>query len=250
MELQEIVERYAEAIEEVDAGAPLGGQNPRTKDTYAPSFKSLSETKAVPEIDAAWDLLHPGEFKTPALERVSVKYPAVKRAKCDHVFSVDDAPDGQEEWGIEVKKIEFIGNNGKRNDFGVSKMLSPYLKDRGLLHDAVRLREYGFTKRVAVIGYAFDYDEDSCAQAEALHGPSETIANMRQVLRDNGGTLRARPLIEFTDAILGLRGYLRGPRAQEYFSAPRSPTGGPGTVFGFEIRRPSLEPDFDPRHPW
>ena len=130
-------------------------------------------------------------------------------------------------------------------------MLSPYLKDRGLLHDAARLREHGFTRRVAVLGYTFDYDYDSCDKAAELHPQAtDVIRNVRQVVKKNGGSLRARPLIEFTDAILNLRGYLRGPRAESRFTAFRHPAGGYGVVYGWEIRRPQLEPDYDPRHPW
>ncbi len=251
MDLQQIVERYARAIEYVDAHTDIARANPRTGEIYRTSFKALPETEAVAGIDAAWDLLHPGELVSPKDQRTGVKYPGVARAKCDHVFTTVGTAGPGEEWGVEVKKIEFIGNNGNNNDFGVGKMLSPYLKDRGLLHDAARLREHGFTRRVAVIGYTFDYDAATCDEAERLHPKaSGTIANMRSVVRKNGGSLRPRQLIEFTDAILGLRGYLRGPRAQAEFLAFRSPTGGHGVVFGWEIRRPQLEPEYDTRHPW
>lgn len=251
MQLQQVLERYAEAIELVDDTTDTSRANPRTGEVYRPAFKTLAERHAVDEIDAAWDALHPGELLTGPKDRIGVKYPSIKRARCDHVFSTE--PGDDEEWGIEVKKIDFVGNNGKGNDFGVGKMLSPYLKDRGLLHDAIRLREYGFTRRVAVVGYTFDYDTESCDEAEVLHPSAdslEVIANVRNVLRGNGGSLRPRTLIEFTDAILGLRGYLRGPRAQAPFTAFRHPAGGHGVVFGWEIRRPQLEPDYDPRHPW
>ncbi|MDO7868176.1 hypothetical protein [Nocardioides jiangxiensis] len=251
MELQDIVNRYAEAAEYIDLETDVERANPRTGEVYHVSFKSLAETKAVDAIDAMWALLHPGELITPADERVGVKYPKVARAKCDHVFTVDATDDGSAEWGLEVKKIEFIGNNGGANDFGVGKMLSPYLKDRGLLHDAARLRQYGFTKRVGVIGYAFGYDEASCDEALTLHPEAATtIAAMKVVVRRNGGTLYPRPLIEFTDAILGLRGYSKGPRVETAFTAFRSPTGGHGVFFGWEIRRPWLEADYDERHPW
>ena len=66
----------------------------------------------------------------------------------------------------------------------------------------------------------------------------------------NGGSMTIRPLLEFAESILGLRGYLRGSRAQAEFTAWRHPAGGRGLVFGWEIRRPELEPDYDPRHPW
>lgn len=251
VELDEIVQRYAEAMEFIDLETDVIRANPRTGEIYHSSFKSLSESKAVDAIDAMWDQMYPGELLTPPDARIGVKYPDVKRAKCDHVFSTDSLNPPEPEWGIEVKKIEFIGNNGKNNDYGVGKMLSPYLKDRGLLHDAARLQKYGFTRRVAVIGYAFNYDEDSIATALASHPDESTVIDeIAAVVRTNGGTLYARPLIEFSDAILGLRGFVKGPRSQRTFEAFRSPTGGNGVVFGWEIRRPEREPHYDERHPW
>lgn len=250
MELQQIVERYAEAIEHADAVLHAPSANTRTGKTYLPGFKSLGEPAALAAIDSSWELMHPGER---ALSRLGVQYPRLNsHAKCDHVLTTDSLgiPD---EWGIEFKRIQFVGDNGKGNDFGVTKVLSPYLKDRGVLHDAARLREYGFTARIAVVGYSFDYDRESIQEARQLHTDPvacEVIENVEGVVVKNGGTLRTRPLIEFADAILVLRGFTTGPRAQATFNAPRHPAGGRGVVFGWEIRRPELEPDYDPRHPW
>lgn len=172
----------------------------------------------------------------------------------DHIMTTDGIRRRNEppEWGIEVKRLQFVGDNGRNGDHETAKMLSPYLKDRGVLHDALRLREYGFTSRVAVVGYGFDYDELSVDHAATLHttGPAAlTVSNIRSLVRLNG-PLYYRPLIEFADAILRLRGWTIGPRAEAFFQAWRHPSGGTGVVFGWEIRRPHLEPDFDPRHPW
>ncbi len=252
MELQAVVERYAEAIEHVDATTTQAGANARTGVVYQAGFKSLNEEPALEAIDAAWEVLHPGERQ---VHRVSVQYPGLPAtAKCDHVVTTDGLVLGEEdEWGIEVKRLQFVGDNGKRNDYATTKTLSPYLKDRGMLHDAARLREYGFTRRIAVVGYCFDYDSASLAEAESRHdspASREVIAEVRKVLASNGGAVRTRPLIEFADAILVLRGMTTGPRAQAEFEAWRHPAGGRGVVFGWEVRRPQREPDYDPRHPW
>lgn len=250
--MQEIVERYAEAIEHVDEHHNAVGANARTGVVYQAGFKSMNEEPALAAIDAAWEALHPGERQ---VHRVTVQYPDLPAtAKCDHVITTDGAAFGEEdEWGIEVKRLQFVGDNGKRNDYATTKVLSPYLKDRGLLHDALRLREYGFTRRVAVVGYCFDYDAASLDRAEEIHDSPvgrDVIREIRGVLRSNGGALRTRPLIEFADAILVLRGMTTGPRAQAEFQAWRHPAGGRGVIFGWEIRRPQREPDYDPRHPW
>lgn len=248
MELQQIVDRYAEAITYVDGTSTEAGVNRRTGVTYQVGFKSLDELPAVQAIDAAWESLHPGERR---VHQTCVPYPDVARAACDHVVTTDGDVDS-DEWGIEIKRLQFVGDNGKRNDYATTKTLSPYLKDRGMLHDAARLREYGFTRRIAVVGYSFDYDAISLQEATRRHGlPSRAvIAEIGKVLASNGGALRTRPLIEFADAILVLRGFTTGPRAQAEFEAWRHPAGGRGVVFGWEIRRPHLEPDYDPRHPW
>ena len=250
MDLQEIVERYARAIEHVDANIETSGVNTRTGVIYRPGFKTLNEEPAVDALDDAWEHLYPGERTHRAMK---IRYPDLPAtAKVDHVISTDGLLDGEHEWGIEVKRLQFVGDNGKGNDYATAKVLSPYLKDRGMLHDALRLREYGFTRRIAVVGYSFDYDAASLAKARDLHTSTEaqhTLDQIAAVIRNNG-PLRTRPLMEFADAILGLRGFTTGPRAQADFEAWRHPAGGRGVVFGWEIRRPKREPDYDPRHPW
>ncbi len=250
MELQQIVERYAEAIEYVDQEDQILRANARTGVFYHPGFKSLDERPAVSAMDEAWEHLHPKERQS---SMISVPYPRVARAACDHVFTTDGLRMEADEWGIEVKRLQFVGDNGKRNDFATTKVLSPYLKDRGMIHDALRLREYGFTRRVAVVAYSFDYSRVLCLQSKSRHTSQESAAvldEIAKVIEVNGGHLRTQPLIEFADAILGLRGLTIGPRAEARFEAWRHPAGGRGVVFGWEIRRPQFEEDYDPRHPW
>ena len=250
MELQRIVDRYAEAIERVDATIATTGVNTRTGVIYQVGFKSLNEEPAVDAIDDAWEQLHPGER---SLHAMKVRYPGLPAStKVDHVITTDLGGQPEPEWGIEVKRLQFVGDNGKRNDYATAKVLSPYLKDRGMLHDAARLKEYGFTRRIAIVGYSFDYDSTTIADATAQHSSVSARATIREIgkIVKISGPLRIRPLMEFADAILGLRGYTSGPRAQADFDAWRHPAGGRGVVFGWEIRRPELEPDYDPRHPW
>lgn len=163
-----------------------------------------------------------------------------------------DEPQDEPEWGMEVKRLQFAGDNGKRNDYATAKVLSPFLKDRGVLHDAARLKHYGFTRRIAVLGYCFDYDSQTIAEARRRHSSPQALSTIREIEKivQSNGPLRIRPLVEFADAILGLKGWSAGPRAQATFEAWTHPAGGHGTVFGWEIRRPELEVDYDPRHPW
>lgn len=252
MELQQIVERYAACLEHVDATTTVLGVNRRTNEVYQPGIQPMTESVVVPLLDQAWEHLRPGERQ---LRQTEVSYPTKEvpsTTKLDHVMTTDGLLDECAEWGIEIKRLQFVGDNGKNGDHETAKMLSPYLKDRGVLHDALRLREYGFTRRIAVVGYGFEYDEQSLENAAALHttGPAATtVKNIRAIVKNNG-PLHFRPLIEFADAILRLRGWTIGPRAESFFEAWRHPSGGIGVVFGWEIRRPQLEQDYDPRHPW
>lgn len=249
MELRGVVERYAEAIQYVDKSSTHVSANARTGVVYQPGAKSMSESTLVRELDEAWEYLHPGERQ---LHRLDVPYPGLpSTAKADHVITTDGDL-RRDEWAIEVKRLQLVGDNGKRNDYATTKVLSPYLKDRGMLHDAARLREYGFTRKVAIIGYCFEYDTSSIALARAKHTSPDAMAVIDAIEATvrSSGPLRIRPLVEFADAILGLRGFTKGPRAEAGLEAWRHPAGGKGLVFGWEIRRPQLEPDFDPRHPW
>lgn len=252
MELQHIAERYAECLAYVDATTNVVGVNRRTKATYQPGIQPMTESVVVPLLDDAWEHLHPGERH---LRETEVDYPTDEvpsTTKLDHVMTTDGLLEEAPEWGIEVKRLQFVGDNGKNGDHETAKMLSPYLKDRGVLHDALRLRAYGFTRRIAVIGYGFDYDESSLSHAATLHKTglaATTVKNIRAIV-NSSGPLHYRPLIEFADAILRLRGWTIGPRAEASFEAWRHPSGGTGIVFGWEIRRPRLEADFDVRHPF
>lgn len=259
MELQQIVDRYAECLAHVDATTTVVAtwRNAGTR-PYQPGIQPMVEEVVVPLLDQAWEELYPDEREVHVAQ---IPYPTTEvpsSARVDHIITSNefiDANDGvlgDDEWGIEIKRLQFVGDNGKNGDHEVAKVLSPYLKDRGMLHDALRLRQYGFTERIAVVGYGFDYDVASLAHAATLHtGPTatETIGNIAALVRGNG-PLYNRPLIEFADSILRLRGWTIGPRAEASFEAWKHPSGGKGIVFGWEIRREWLEPDHDKRHPW
>jgi hypothetical protein len=252
VELQEIVERYAACLSYVDATTTVVGVNRRTRETYQPGVQPMTESVVVPLLDAAWEELYPGERQ---FRETEVNYPTEEvpsTTKLDHIMTTDEVPDEPHEWGIEIKRLQFVGDNGKNGDHETAKMLSPYLKDRGVLHDALRLREYGFTRRISVVGYGFNYDTSSLAYAATLHTTPVAVATVKNIraIVNNNGALHYRPLIEFADAILRMRGWTRGPRAEASFEAWRHPSGGTGTVFGWEIRRPHLEADYDARHPW
>lgn len=250
MELRDILGRYAEGFVAIDAEVINDQANHRTGEVYHPGFYALHEKDAVEEIDLWWAETYPEEFPGPEYHQVGVRYPNIPYAKCDHVFSTDGDP-GIPEWAVEIKRIQLVGNNGNNNDYNVSKMLSPFLKDRSLIHDVLRMRENPIARRHAVVGYAVNYDTETIARAAELHPERAVeIANMSAVCRKNGGTLYVKPLLDFADGILQVRSLVTGPRQEARFEAWQHPCGGRGVVFGWEVRIPSLEPDYDPRHPW
>lgn len=251
MDLEEVVQRYAAGLAALDLDTQPERANQRTGEFYKPGIKSLREPQVVKAVNEWWGSNFPADFNDPTVPRLGVRYPTMATpTKCDHVFTTD-GDDSSPEWAIEWKNVVLIGDNGKRNDYTTGKILSPYLKDRSLLHDVARLRTYPLARRHAVVGYGFDYSLESCQEAHSRFPEhSETISNIEEVCRENGGSLSMRPLLDFAESILYVRGLVSGPRSQAPFYAWAHPAGGHGMVFGWEVRRPETESDFDPRHPW
>ena len=235
MELSEIVDRYAQAINAID-NMPLPGRiNQRTKQRYLPGVKSMLEVDLIEHIAAAWETQHPSDFDFPGANRTQIPYPGQRRNKCDHVLTTDGVV-GDPEWAVEAKYLHLVGDNGKRNDFAVTKALSPYLKDRSLYHDVVRLRETPMARRQAVIVISFNYSSQTCEEALRLHpSESERVHEIAETCRTNGGTLSVKPLIDFADGILRVRQLVQGSYTVSHFNAPRHPCGGTGVVVGWEI---------------
>ena len=242
MELQTIIERFAEGLKAVDASTQTNTRNDRTGEDYIKGVKTLREKSFVEELVKWWLETYPSDFQPENAIAREVDYVGIPRAKCDLVFSSDGSPLSTPEWSIEVKHIALVGNNGKNNDYGPQKILSPYLKDRSLIHDIERLRSHGMGTRRAVIGYSFAYNFESCAEAELKH-PNHLgyVRNMRDVCRKNDpihGELSALPMIEFADEIF-LNKHLVNPAiTKEFHDAWRHPCGGSGHIFGWEVLVP------------
>jgi hypothetical protein len=132
-----------------------------------------------------------------------------------------------------------VGNNGKNNDFGVAKILSPYLKDRSLIHDILRLRDFGTGRHKAVVGYCFEYSFDSCEEALKHHmGQSEYINNIHDVCHRNDpidGKYSVIPMIEFADEIFQSKGLVKPVLFTKFSGAWRHPCGGDGYIFSWEL---------------
>lgn len=240
MELADILIRFAEGIIEVDRTTTHTSANRRTGEVYLPGVKTLSERKFIEEFASWWLTKYPNDFNPTNGLQIEVPYPNIARAKCDLVISPVGTSLSLPEWAIEVKHIALVGNNGKNNDFGVAKILSPYLKDRSLVHDIERMRSSGISKRKAVIAYSFEYNKQTCAQALVLH-PLQTdiVGNIKEVCRLNDPVNSEYPLLplaQFADEIFQSNNLVTQLQVQDFSGAWRHPAGGNGKVFGWELK--------------
>jgi hypothetical protein len=127
-----------------------------------------------------WALTHPDDFSGFSEDWFEVSYP-VGRGKCDLVLRGNGfKPEfglAAYEWGIENKYVRFIGDNGKNNDYGVTKVVSPYRKDRSSVLDAERLKTFTTAERKAVLMYGFEFNSESHSLALAWCDAHENEGN-------------------------------------------------------------------------
>ncbi len=242
MDLPDILNRFAEGIVAVDSSTTRISRNQRTGVTYMPGVKTLAERKFVEELVTWWKTTYPNDFHPPKSIKKEVKYPNIPRAKCDLVLGFDGINLATAEWAIEVKHIALVGNNGKNNDYGVAKILSPYLKDRSLFHDLDRLRTSSIGTRRAVVAYSFEYDRLTYSQGLQIHSNQKTVLeNIKSVCERNDphhGEYHVLPLAQFADDIFQSKKIVGPMEVQNFTSAWRHPAGGNGKVFGWELLQP------------
>ena len=199
----------------------------------------MREVSTVKEVLDWWKQKYPKDFNDLGNVKNSFPYPNTKKAACDIVFSSDGQTLKNPEWAIEVKHISFLGDNGKNNDFNVQKMLSPYLKDRSLIHDIHRLKNDPIGRKQAVIGYCFNYDFLICDEALNMHPThSGRIKEMRKVCKKNNektGELNVKEIIDFANQIFSTHNLARNFTQASFNGAWRHPCGGNGTIFAWEV---------------
>lgn len=250
MELKDIVARIAEGLPAVDSVTKTVTVGNRKTDratgmlmpgkTFLPGVKTMKEPQFISELVDWWKVAHPEDFSPALAIRTEEPYPDLPTGNdCDIVFSTDNSPLSKPEWAIEIKHISFCGDNGIKNDHGVQKMLSPYRKDRALIHDIERLAASPLGAKKAVIGYCFDYSYQACDEAITRHPAEETrIKNLRATCKENdpvNGILNVGPLVDFADTIFRKEGIVKSHARQVFVGAWRHPCGGDGTIFGWEV---------------
>ena len=242
MELKLILERLAVALDHVDKTTDIINESNKGH-RYLPSFFSLREQQQVKLLLTAWSELFPEDFGSFNLE---VKYPTNKRTNCDVcLFSTDQILTADNllfDWALELKYLRFVGDNGKKNDFGVGKAVSPYLHESSSVLDAYRLskeiHQDQLAKRAAVIMYGFEYGDDVIEHADRI---CESIGNygrsksLKQTIKTFGGTLTLNPIIPLFDLAAGQHTKLSPAEVVEFGPLSRHPCALRGKFIGWEI---------------
>lgn len=243
VELNQIVARLATAIPAIDARTARIESNSRTGAIYGRGVPTLSEPHLCEEFRQWWLASHPDDF-SPAGACLDEQSYATIRGNCDLILSSSGLKwPRQPEWAIELKRIQLVGDNGKNNDYGLAKVLSPYLKDRSMLHDAERLSTSWLSSRVAIVAYGFEYDSTTLKAASGHHPTAqEQIENLSTVCRrNNPATLSygVTPMLEIADAYFRHRDLVIDRAEAAFMDAWRHPCGGRGRVVAWEIRHPA-----------
>jgi hypothetical protein len=144
--LPQFITDFAKGIELADALKPVSKK-------WQPGIGPHDERDVVrlvmERLSAQWPVLY-GEYTR---EKV---YPQSHQA-CD--LCLGSAPEF--EWAIEFKPLRMLGDNGDfptgRDD--VSKILSPFAKQRSALTDCTKLVNSGLGHQRAIVIYAYEWDD-------------------------------------------------------------------------------------------
>ncbi len=193
-----IASRFIEALKFVDTHTTTVTHS-RQGTPYLQGIQSMNERDTVREVVEYWKNNFPYDFVPPKTCLTEHPYPESKAKKADILFeslAIESSNEiDPEKWAVEAKRFQFVGDNGKNNDFGVAKMFSPYLKDHSLAHDAKRLAESSVAERKTVLVYGFEYDRRVIKQAMRQH-PTE-IARIREIERVCRNNNPENPSINF-----------------------------------------------------
>ena len=117
MDFDIILDRVAEGLVGVDL-TTTRVNNSTKGHVYLPGLPTLYEPQCAEELMLWWKNEYPKDFQNVNYVETSFPYPNNNRNLCDIVFSTDLIwPSGNTndlpEWAIELKKIVFVGDNGK-----------------------------------------------------------------------------------------------------------------------------------------
>ena len=234
MDLHDIIDRIKNALIYIDTYSNITQSNARTGQRYLVGLPPLYESTVTNAVSEWWNQNHLADFLPRTKCFPEKPYPDVKRAKCDLTFSLNNG----DQYAIEVKRIQLVGDNGKNNDYSIQKTISPFLKDRSMIHDIIRLKHSAIAKKKFCIGYGFHFDFKTCAESRSRF-PEHTdrVNNILRVCKNNDGERGAYhlyPLIEMLDNYLKNQSIVSSLGVQE-FESWRHPCGGKCVVFGWEV---------------
>jgi hypothetical protein len=251
MELRHIVDRVGACLQIVDGKTTTQRASRTGSGKYIPCVGTIWEEDATREILAEWDKSFP-DLLGYKPDWTEVPFPTRKGA-CDFVLcttgfssSFGEPP---YEWAIENKYVRFIGDNGKNNDYGVTKVVSPYRKDRSSVRDAERLSDFTTATRKAVMMYGFEFDAHSKVLSATwlknnmTRGDHEKnvarVRNMMKVLDNTdpvNNEMSMMDLVPLFEAACETRGIRLGPLATTTFSGlDRHPLYHKGRILAWEI---------------
>jgi hypothetical protein len=239
MELTEILQRIKNGFEYIDENTQIQNSNRRNREIlYNQGFKSLFENQVTNEVKNWWLDKHHEDFKEN--QKIESEYlDDSLNIRYDLVFSSTSYSGIKYEWGIELKYIQLVGDNGKNNDHTIQKVLSPYLKDRSLFHDIEKLNRCNLFEKKAVIAFGFEYDFEILRILNNRH-PNEIIKlnNLEHVLENNdpiNGNYKLKPIIDLVENNLKIKNPTSKNAEQIDFTAFRHPCGGYGKIFGWQL---------------
>jgi len=251
MDLSFITSRMAEILPIVDEETTTQRASRSGSGGYIPCVGTIWEDDLTREIIDKWSKLYPDELPEYSEKWLEIRYPN-KRGNCDLcIRSSDYSPSLGEppyEWAIEMKYVRFIGDNGKNNDYGVTKVASPYRKDRSSVLDAERLSEFTLAINKAIIMYGFEFGPESYKNAlqwcnnikgEEKKKNLERAKNMKIVLdKEDPETNRMDmlSLVSLFEAAANARGVkLSNPTDYEFQNLTRHPLYSKGRIISWQV---------------
>lgn len=245
LQLSSIVKRIAEAVPVIDRETNIQ-RTSRKGEKYLMGARTLGEQLFVKAVADWWHTHHPTELPHFSSSHLEHPYPESAAESCDLVICGADSPgmlDAQFEWAIEVKYLALVGDNGKNNDYVLQKLLSPYLKDRSVIHDARRLSRSRLARRRAVIVVGFDFDGAAVEAAfdicRSLGISDKYARNLRSVVRrvdPNHYKYRLDPVLAIAHQALEIDGLVSAQWESARFAGlTRHPCGTEGMVCGWEV---------------
>jgi hypothetical protein len=252
MYLEEIVKNMAESLKIVDETTETQRKSRSGSGEYIPCVGTIWEDDFTREAVINWALRSPASFQNFSEKWFEVSYP-VGRGKCDLVLCGSGfQPEfglAAYEWAIENKYVRFIGDNGKNNDYGVTKVVSPYRKDRSSVLDAERLLQFHYAEKKAILMYGFEFNSEShqlalqwCERHESEGDQAknrERVKNMKSILDKadpKTHEMSMRDLIPLFEAAAKTKGIKLGPCVESEFSGlNRHPLYHCGRVLGWQV---------------